>query len=151
MQKSKLQELLAHNLKKGFSAVAPTQWSDEQDALIWGQFSKLKYSGFGYPLLEDFNIGGLVFSGVKSNKEYEQFIEKNKKKTYARYTGRAVEDLGVKTFLENLIRKPETLGFKSLEEFNSLDISYEQVVLKHADEFDADVIDKAKERLSKHN
>lgn len=78
MQKSKLQELLAHNLKKGFSAVAPTQWSDEQDALIWGRFSKLKYSGFGYPLLEDFNIGGLVFSGLKSNKEYEQFIEKNK-------------------------------------------------------------------------
>ena len=81
---------------------------------------------------------------------YEQFLsEKNKKKTYARYTRRAVEDLGVKTFLENLVRKPETLGFKSLEEFNSLDISYEQVVLKHADEFDADVIDKANERLSK--
>ena len=78
MQKSKLQELLANNLKKGFSAVAPTQWSDEQGALIWGQFSKLKYSGFGYPLLEDFDIGGLVFSELKSNKEYEQFIEKNK-------------------------------------------------------------------------
>ena len=81
---------------------------------------------------------------------YEQFLsEKNKKKTYARYTRRAVEGLGVKTFLENLIKKPETLGFKSLEEFNSLDISYEQVVLKHADEFDADVIDKANKRLSK--
>ena len=83
---------------------------------------------------------------------YEQFLsEKNKKKTYARYTRRAVEDLGVKTFLENLIRKPETLGFKSLEEFNSLDISYEQVVIKHAEEFDADIIDEANERLSKHN
>lgn len=77
MQKSKLQEVLANNLKKGFSAVAPTQWSDEQDALIWGRFSKLKYSGFGYPLLDDFSIGGLVFSELKNNKEYEQFIEKN--------------------------------------------------------------------------
>jgi len=83
---------------------------------------------------------------------YEQFLsEKNKKKTYARYTRRAVDDLGVKIFLENLIRKPETLGFKSLEEFKSLDISYEQVVLKHAEEFDADIIDEAKERLSKHD
>ena len=81
---------------------------------------------------------------------YEHFLsEKNKKKTYARYTRRAVEDLGVKTFLENLIRKPETLGFKSLEEFNSLDISYEQVLIKHSEEFDDDVIDRANERLSK--
>ena len=55
---------------------------------------------------------------------YEQFLlEKKKKNTYARYTRRAVEDLGVKTFLENVIRKPQTLGFKILEVLNSLDIS----------------------------
>ena len=79
---------------------------------------------------------------------YEQFLsEKNKKKTYARYTRRAVENLGVKTFLKNLIGKPETLGFKSLEEFDSLDISYEQVVLKHADEFDVGIIEIVNKRL----
>ena len=102
---------------------------------------------------ESMNAGSpLEYSFWEQVWHYEQFLsEKNKKKTYARYTRRAVEDLGVKTFLENLIRKPETLGFKSLEEFNSLDISYEQVVLKHAAEFDADIIDEANERLSKHN
>lgn len=101
---------------------------------------------------ESMNEGSpLKYSFWEQVWHYEQFLsEKNKKKTYARYTRRAVEDLGVKTFLENLIRKPETLGFKSLEEFNSLDISYEQVVLKYAEEFDADIIDEVKERLSKH-
>ena len=83
---------------------------------------------------------------------YEQFLsEKNKKKTYARYTRRAVGDLGVKTFLENLIKKPETLGFKHLEEFDSLDISYEQVILEHADKFDADIIEAVNKRLSKQD
>ena len=48
-----------------------------------------------------------------------------------------------------MIKKPETLGFKSLEEFNSLDISYEQVVLKHAEEFEADIVEVVNERLSK--
>ena len=45
-------------------------------------------------------------------------------RVHALLTSRAVEDLGVKIFLENLIRKPETLDFKSLEEVNSLAISY---------------------------
>jgi hypothetical protein len=83
---------------------------------------------------------------------YEQFLTaKNKKKTYATYTRRAVEDLGVKTFLENLIKKPETLGFKHLEEFDSLDISYEQVIRQHADEFDVDIIEAVNKRLSKQD
>jgi|TARA_B110000211_G_scaffold45355_1_gene48250 hypothetical protein len=83
---------------------------------------------------------------------YEQFLTaKNKKKTYARYTRRAVEELDVKRFLENLVRKPETLGFKHLEEFDSLDISYEQVILEHADQFDADIIKAVNKRLSKQD
>ena len=78
---------------------------------------------------------------------YEQFLTaKNMKKTYARYTRRAVEELDVKRFLENLVRKPETLGFKHLEEFDSLDISYEQVILEHAD-----IIEAVNKRLSKQD
>ena len=64
---------------------------------------------------------------------------------------RSVGELDVKRFLENLVRKPETLGFKHLEEFDSLDISYEQVILEHADQFDADIIEAVNKRLSKQD
>jgi len=94
----------------------------------------------------------LEYSFWKQVWHYEQFLTvKNKKKTYARYTRRAVEELGIKRFLENLVRKPETLGFKHLEEFDSLDISYEQVILEHADKFDADIIEAVNKRLSKQD
>ena len=81
---------------------------------------------------------------------YEKFLtEKNKRTTRAQYTRRAVKKYGIKQFLENLMLKPKTFGLKLLEETDELIISYEQVVLKHQDDFNSDVIKSAQSRVSK--
>lgn len=62
-------------------------------------------------------------------------------------TRRGVNRSSVRAYLTGLMRRSPTTGFRFLQDKNRIDVSYENVVVDFPDQFDADVVRIAKERL----
>ena len=81
--------------------------------------------------------------------EYEDTLEhKNQRKTLATYTRRGASEHGIKDYLIHLMKRPETYGFKVLEEDNKLRDSFENLIIRHKKEFCEDIVKMARAKLT---
>lgn len=91
----------------------------------------------------------IEFELLKAIYAYEQVLsDKNKRKTSASRTWQMVKRYGLIHAAEKAVdRKIEPAGYKVLIEMGMPDLTFESVIVRYPESFNADVVSRAKERL----
>jgi len=88
---------------------------------------------------------------LKALYAYEEVLsDKNKRKTSASRTWQMIKRHGLIHAAERAVdRKIEPAGYKVLVEMGMQDLTFEAVIVRYPESFNADVVSRAKERLRK--
>ncbi len=80
---------------------------------------------------------------------YEKVLtDKNGKVTYAQYTRRKIDNVGVQQTLTDLMKKgDQSYGLGVLRERNALEFAFENVVINHPDRFNEETVKSAHRNL----
>ena len=83
---------------------------------------------------------------------YESFLsEKNERATRATRTWQKVNRDGIRQAMISLVnRKDDAVGFVELVAHGGLDDTFEAIIVKHAAEFPADVVEAARARIARY-
>lgn len=120
----------------------PSPPSEDVGLAIWNR--RVKFLTDMLDAKSDFEIGFCVLII-----EYEDTLEhKNQRKTLASYTRRAASEHGIKDYLIQLMKRPETYGYKVLEENNKLRDTFENLIIRHKKEFHDDIVKMARAKLT---
>ena len=97
---------------------------------------------------EAHTIEARVFESLRV---YRALLEhKHGRRQAAGYTEREIKEYGAREALIRTMRRGrQTDGLKLLAEHERLDCAYEQIAIDHADEMPEDVVEKARELLTK--